>query len=48
MNLAHPRYTVEDAGGNAPVWTPWVVRPTLLIGVVTDFGGRERWPHEKE
>ncbi len=48
VDLAHPRYTVEDSGGTTPVWTPWVVRPTLILGVGTDFGGHERRSRQKD
>ena len=38
--LAHPRYGVAGVGGLSPIFTPWLVRPTVVLGVVTGSGGR--------
>jgi len=40
LDLSHPAYGVEGAGGLTPVFTPWLVRPTVVLGLFTGFGGR--------
>lgn len=42
LDLSRPAYGIEGASGLTPVFTPWVVRPTVVLGLVTDFGGRPR------
>jgi len=37
LDLSRPSYGVEGASGLAPVFTPWWVRPTLVLGIVTDL-----------
>ena len=40
LDLSHPSYGVEGASGLTPVFTPSVVRPTVVLGLFTGFGGR--------
>ena len=42
VDLSHPAYGVEGASGLNPVFTPWLVRPTVVLGLFTGFGGRDR------
>jgi hypothetical protein len=42
LDLSHPAYGVEGANGLTPVFTPWLVRPTVMLGLFTGFGGRHR------
>jgi hypothetical protein len=44
FDLSHPRYGVEGmegADGLTPVFTPWVVRPTAVLGLLAEFGGTQ-------
>jgi len=40
LDLSHPAYGVEGASGLTPVFTPWLVRPTVVLGLFAGFGGR--------
>jgi len=41
VDLSHPVYGVEGASGLTPVFTPWLVRPTVELGLFMGFGGRD-------
>lgn len=40
LDLSRPIYDVEGAGGVTPVFTPWLLRPTVVLGLFAQAGRR--------